>query len=289
MRTLNSLLQARLDVGSTTLCHIITITTKDGTIKRFTDHDQDVVVGAETFLSDKSLAVSAITSSANNGIQSTNCNVIFSDDGIAEIDVARGVYDKATVQFAIIDYEYTSYGRIILLTGLLSTINVTNRRTGQIEVRGLLTRGDVRIGEYFSAQCRADLGDARCGVATAAFTTTGTVTFVENQTKLRVSLATDFANGFFTFGVITFTSGDNDGISMEVLNQFAYDVDEDSIYLSLRMPFDVQVGDTFDLVAGCDKRAETCKTKFDNFLNYRGEPNVPGPDFITDFLQTGSS
>lgn len=289
MRTINATLQARLDSGTTSLCHIITITRADGTVIRLTDNDADVVVSGNTYLRDNSLQVAAITSSANNGIQSTNCNVIFSDDGIAEIDVARGVYDKAVVEFAVVDYTNTALGKIILLTGILSTITVTNRRRGQFEIRGLLTRGDTRIGEYYSAQCRADLGDTRCGVSLAAFTTTGTVNVVETQTKIRATLASDPANGFYTFGVLTFTSGANDGISMEVLNQFAYGGGQDSIFLSLRMPFDIEVGDTFDLVAGCDKTPGTCRTKFNNIANFRGEPFVPGPDFISDFLQTGTT
>ncbi len=288
-RTINSSLQTRLSSGTTNLCHIVTITRTDGTILRLTDHDTDVVVSGNTYVRDNSVAVAAITSSANNGIQATNCNVIFSDNGISEVDVARGVYDKAIMEFAVVDYEHPEYGKIILLTGLLSTMTVTNRRSGQFEIRGLLTRGDTRIGEYYSAQCRADLGDARCTVSLAAFTTTGTVTTVETQGKIRATLGADFANGFFTHGVMTFTSGDNTGISMEILNQFAYDVVEDSMFLALRMPYDIQVGDTFDLVAGCDKTPDTCRVKFSNIKNFRGEPFVPGPDYISDFLQTGQS
>lgn len=288
-RTINASLQTRLSSGTTALCHIITITRTDGTILRLTDHDEDVVFSAETYTRDNSVAVSAITSSANNGIQSTNCNVIFSDAGIAEVDVARGVYDKAIIEFAVVDYEHPEYGKMILLTGLLSTITVNNRRAGQFEIRGLLTRGDTRIGEYYSAQCRADLGDARCTVALAAFTTTGTVAVVETQSKIRSVLGGSFANGFFTHGVLTFTGGDNTGISMEVLNQFAYGGGQDSMFLALRMPYDIQVGDTFDLVAGCDKTVGTCRTKFSNIKNFRGEPFVPGPDYISDILQTGSS
>ena len=39
-------------------------------------------------------------------------------------------------------------------------------------------------------------------------------------------------------------------------------------------------GDTFDISAGCDKRAATCKAKFANFLNFRGAPHMPGNDVL---------
>jgi uncharacterized phage protein (TIGR02218 family) len=37
------------------------------------------------------------------------------------------------------------------------------------------------------------------------------------------------------------------------------------------------------LEAGCDKRAETCRLKFDNFLNFRGFPHIPGEDWLSSY------
>ncbi len=50
------------------------------------------------------------------------------------------------------------------------------------------------------------------------------------------------------------------------------------ITLVLPMGSSVQVGDTFTIVAGCDKSRETCASKFNNILNFRGFPDVPGVD-----------
>ena len=44
---------------------------------------------------------------------------------------------------------------------------------------------------------------------------------------------------------------------------------------------DVARGTRVKLVAGCDRRLETCRKKFDNVLNYRGFPDLPGMDWIT--------
>ena len=53
------------------------------------------------------------------------------------------------------------------------------------------------------------------------------------------------------------------------------------VTLVLAMPAAVQVGDTFSIVAGCRKRLEDCRDKFDNVLNFRGEPHRPGVDALT--------
>ena len=39
-------------------------------------------------------------------------------------------------------------------------------------------------------------------------------------------------------------------------------------------------GDSFRIVAGCNKQFSTCRAKFANTPNFRGFPHVPGNDFM---------
>ena len=48
--------------------------------------------------------------------------------------------------------------------------------------------------------------------------------------------------------------------------------------LQQAMPNPIQVGDAYSVYAGCDKLLASCKTKFNNVINFRGFPHVPGPD-----------
>ena len=48
------------------------------------------------------------------------------------------------------------------------------------------------------------------------------------------------------------------------------------------------VGDRFRVSAGCDKRADTCRQKFSNFLNFRGFPHIPGDDWVTAYPRDGA-
>ena len=48
------------------------------------------------------------------------------------------------------------------------------------------------------------------------------------------------------------------------------------------------VGDRVRLIAGCDKRAETCRMKFLNFLNFRGFPHLPPEDWLISPQAHGS-
>ena len=75
-------------------------------------------------------------------------------------------------------------------------------------------------------------------------------------------------------GVVKFLSGDNAGMALEV-------VDFNSATRTVTM-FDapyypIKVGDVFKISQGCQKTPDACKT-YGNYINYRGEPDVPGQD-----------
>ena len=42
----------------------------------------------------------------------------------------------------------------------------------------------------------------------------------------------------------------------------------------------ITAGDGFVILAGCDKRIETCGAKFANTANFRGFPHIPGQDAV---------
>ncbi len=282
MRVIGSNLQSRLSSGSSTLCRIFTLTTTGGSILRWTDRDIDLVFDGDTYRASKSMKVANISTAANGGVSTTNLEFFFDEDGITEDDVLRGEYDSAELKVSWVDWTYPEYGEIILLVGEISITQITNKHKGVFEVRGILNRGDQRIGQFYTPECTADLGDARCTKPLASFTASGTVTSAPTRTRIIATLTAP-ENGYFAFGVLTWTSGPNTGRSIELLSQINVGGPE-QLVLALEMPVDPEAGDTFDVVAGCDKRRETCKGKFDNIANFRGYPFVPGNDTITDRL-----
>ena len=90
-----------------------------------------------------------------------------------------------------------------------------------------------------------------------------------------VSVTFNYAQGYFTYGLVTWLTGANAGYSMDV-RQFTPGL----VTLALPMSYPIAVGDTYTIVAGCDKTAATCKTRYGNLMNFRGEPFVPGTDAI---------
>jgi uncharacterized phage protein (TIGR02218 family) len=86
-------------------------------------------------------------------------------------------------------------------------------------------------------------------------------------------------NDWFTYGYISWQTGKNIGLQMEVKSFI-----NSRITLVLPMPFVVNIGDEFTIVAGCDKSSKTCIEKFNNIINFRGEPDLPGIDRLSSRL-----
>jgi uncharacterized phage protein (TIGR02218 family) len=51
--------------------------------------------------------------------------------------------------------------------------------------------------------------------------------------------------------------------------------------------FTVAAGDQVLVTAGCDRQFSTCRSKFNNAVNFRGFPHMPGNDFVTGFARQG--
>lgn len=86
-------------------------------------------------------------------------------------------------------------------------------------------------------------------------------------------------SGYFDYGRIKFISGLNVGLSREVK---AYVPGQ--IQLQLPFPYAIASGDIYEMWPGCDKTFPTCRDRFNNTLNFRGEPYVPG---INKIVQVG--
>ena len=88
-------------------------------------------------------------------------------------------------------------------------------------------------------------------------------------------------SGYFDGGVLTFTSGPNAGLSFEVKSYIP-----GQIILVSAAPYPIAVGNTYSITPGCDKTFPTCRDRFSNVLNFRGELYLPGLDSI---VQIGRS
>ena len=294
--SLTSLMQAHLAADYTTLCCCWRIDTTSGTALGFTNHTRPLVVDGLTYSPINSVDPSTVEQSLGTNVDNLEITSIIDSSMITEEDLLTGKYDYSRVTVFLTNWQDpASYGKKILQSGYIGEIKFQN---GQFvaEARSLIQIGSQEVLRYYSPTCRVKrLGFDGCMVNLASNTastdtggphpitqsfsvTTGTAG-TGNRKQFNISGANAY-DQFFQYGNVTFNSGQNNGLSMEIRS---YVQSTGLVTLQENMPHDISAGDSITLVAGCDRLRTTCVNKFNNVVNFQGEPDVPGIDAV---LQT---
>jgi uncharacterized phage protein (TIGR02218 family) len=253
------------------------VTRQDGQVFGFTDHDRDLVISGVTYVSATGYSGSAVQSTADLSVDNLEVHGFLDSASITEDDLLAGVWDHAQIVIFRVNYQSVADGVVYMRKGWIGEVR-SGRASFTAELRGLAQKLSQTIGEVYTPSCRADLFDARCGLDEGTFTVTGTVTHVTDRRTFRDTSRAE-ADGWFAAGKVTWTSGLNVDREMEIRSHAA-----SSATFSLYLPMHdaIQVGDTYSMIPGCLKRSiADCKDKFNNIVNFRGEPYVPGMDAIT--------
>jgi uncharacterized phage protein (TIGR02218 family) len=282
MRAIDPQLAAHLQGGATTLATCWKIARKDGVVLGFTDHDLPLSFDGCAFEPDTGADGAAIESAADLSVDNSEIEGALSSAALSADDLAAGRYDDAAVEIWRVNWAFVEQ-RLLLKRGVIGDI-VREGDRFRAEIRGASYALDRTVGRVYQRGCDAILGDARCGVdlAAPAFTGAGIViAILDDQRFLAAGLAA-FAGGWFAQGALVWTSGENAGTRASVKAQDK-NPSGDAISLWLPTGRPIAVGDTFEMTAGCDKRAETCARKFANLVNFRGFHLMPGNDFAVSY------
>lgn len=299
MKPIPADLQAHYDTGNTCVAVALLIRRADREVFAFTSHDQPFSLNVEQWLDGETtvafdaaqgLDVSTVVTTA--GLQVDNMEFTTLDDGslFTRDDIQAGVWRDAELR--LFRYRWDVAVPTIdddvetLIRGWTGEVTL-GETTISFELRGLTQRLQQPIGIVSTKTCRVRLGSVGLGMCNkdlTAFTHALTVTGVTDKRTFTASGATQ-DDDYFGEGVVVWETGNNAGIEVKV-REFA----AGAFTLVLPVVLDIQVGDTFTAVAGCRKRhsmqinedgvtwtllVSDCKTKFDNILNFQGEPHRP--------------
>lgn len=270
MKTIAGALETHLQQTTTTLAICWKITSTGGTILGFTNHPSDLVVSGVTYRAAYGFSPSSVDTNAGLAVDNLDVKGLFNVSGLALADIQSGKWDYATVEVFLVNYSSVSDGTIKIRKGTVGEFRL-DRQNFMAEIRGLFQAYSRQIVELYSPACRADLGDTRCGVTIGTYTVAGTVTAVTSK-RVFVDTGRTEASDYFNGGLLTWTGGVNSGRAMEVKD---WTNGSKTFELVLPMLSTIAVGDTYSVYAGCDKTLATCRDKFNNVVNFRGEPYVP--------------
>jgi uncharacterized phage protein (TIGR02218 family) len=178
----------------------------------------------------------------------------------------------------------TSLGCLLWFYGRVAECEVGRSRIA-IRVKSLMNLLAVQQmpRRLYQASCNHVFGDMMCGYdrvlgtnAVGATTGIGAVTIEALAGSTQAQIATSFSPSpaiAYDEGTIMALSGANSG-AMRTVAALTGGV------VSLLKPWlsPVSVGDTFQLLPGCDHTTQTCQTVLQNIARYGGFPHVPPPE-----------
>ncbi len=293
MGGLSAAFQAHVATGTTTLCRAWAITRSDGVRYGFTDHDVALEFDGMVFKADTGLSASALAQSTGLSVDNTEALGALSDAAVSEVDIEAGRFDGAEVRAWLVNWQDVDV-RWLQFRGSIGEL----RRGGgafHAELRGLTEALNRPIGRIYQKPCTAVLGDAQCRFNTATPGYFADVTLVTGSDGLVFDWpdAGAFEPEWFRRGRLDVQSGAAAGL-WGVIKDDALRGGMRRIELWQKLRVPLAAGDQVRVVAGCDKRTETCRLKFDNLVNFQGFPDIPGEDWVmavprADGANTGGS
>jgi uncharacterized phage protein (TIGR02218 family) len=291
MKTIAANLVAHYAGRSITAATAIRITRTDGQVFGYTSHDENVTIDAVTYDAGQGFDASEIVSSAGYAVDNLEIRTL--DDGtlFTRADVLGGRWQNA--QFLIFRYDWATpaNGVEYLMAGVFGELHL-QAGVVVVELRSLKQYLQQPVGNVATRTCRARFADYPtpngknlCGLSSTDYIESGVVSAVTSRAAFSMVAAFADVDDYYGEGILTWTTGANAGLSQKIrthtFGSNSSDGDADLV-LSLPMPADIAVADTFQVIAGCRKRwHEDCHLRFGNAVNFQGEPHLAGIDALT--------
>lgn len=273
---------SHLESGSTTVCRAWTIKRRDGLVLGFTDHDLDLEVNGVLCRADTGMTARALQQTTGLSVDNTEAFGALSAAAIREEDLLAGRYDGAEVRAFLVNWRQPAD----FLEQFRGSLGEITRSGGSFkaELRGLTEQLNRPHGMAYTPGCSAVLGDGRCrfNLTQPGYVSEQPVEQVEDGRVFVFSNFATFDDHWFESGRFEVVDGAAAGL-IGVVRSDRLDGQGRRIELWQSIGATVLSGDLVRIFSGCNKSATTCRTKFNNFLNFRGFPHIPGEDWLASY------
>lgn len=260
------------------MVELLTLTLRDGTAIRWAMSDVDITYGGNTWVRGPLIERDSVKAAIGLEVVSVGMTLHASDEvtvsGVPLLQAAwRGVLDGAEVRIekALTDSPANPIaGTVHLWEGRVADVSI-NSTSVDMTLKSFTELLDTPVPvDVYQATCVHALYDSGCGVAKASNAMNLTVQAGSTASVLKCAVT---GSGVYDLGDLVFTSGANANVRRSVKLHTAGE-----LQLSFPLLTAPNVGDTFTVYKGCDKRQATCSAKFSNLARFRGFPYVPAPE-----------
>jgi uncharacterized phage protein (TIGR02218 family) len=263
-------------------CDLWTITRTDGNVFRYTSLDEDLVIGGQTYKTCGSIQDMATESDSDvQNVSNVTLVGLITDESITEDDIYGGLFDDARVECWVVPWSQDPDQGAPFMTASGWIGRITRRENSfEAEVLGAGARlKQTALVQFYAPACRFVFGDpGTCGIDRELYRQSG-IEVTGSIGRGIVEFAPESIpsmEALWNNGTVQWIHGRNAGIVCQTAT-----VDWQSGVLSLWdiAPFPPEPGDIFDVLPGCSYDGPGCKV-YDNYTNFGGFENVPGPDAL---------
>ena len=274
-----------------TMCHLWEIRLNDGTKLCYASHDKPVYVAGKKFLP---LGPSPQNMQTGEAGAASDYEIFgfLSHETIRPRDIQMGKYDGATITQWVVDWQrpwiwtkkHKWWIKSIMVDGDIF----------KADVGGLDQFLEIKVGRYYEKECDKTFAGTECkatateledkSVTAVPSTSGGDINGITRDTRaLRVTtgVIADLSSGekpMWKFGSVDFLTGSMAGKSIQIYDA-EYVENGTSSYLDITLsrstPFPIRVGDTLNIVSGCDGSFSTCRLIYENTINFGGIHRMP--------------
>jgi uncharacterized phage protein (TIGR02218 family) len=277
MKTLPPQLNAKLEAGVTTLAQAWRLTRRDGQTVALTQHDRDLVFDGTTFSPGSPLLPAEHDGELTLAPDRTALSGVLNSDTITRDDLLLKRWDHARVEAFLVDWTDPSLF-VAMWVGRVAGVNWQGQAF-EFEIEGVEAALAREVGRVYARTCDARLGDARCGLDLSVNNRrlNGVILAVVSDRIVTIATPVGRQTSEFDGGRMRFATGALAGWDAP----FGQIKEIGGIWrleLAKPLPLLPASGQSIVLEVGCDKTFATCRTRFANGLNFRGQPTLPGDD-----------
>lgn len=252
---------------------------RDGVTLGFTTHDRDLWFDDILHRAAPGMMPAAIRRTAGLDADSAEISGAISHEAISEADLQAGRFDGTSVVVGVVDWQAPcSIGleHQPLYRGTIGT--VSQEMAGFVAAlesgKAALARDPI---PRTSPTCRASFCGPECGLSAARYSHEAMLLAHDTERhliRLNIALDPDLLLG----GSLRWVDGPYAGLGMTITGRSG-----DLLMLDRPLDRALESGLRVTLREGCDHTLATCRQRFGNAVNFRGEPFLPGNDLVVRY------
>lgn len=268
MRILSEKLKKSLTNSVQNLTTCLLITQTNGCVTGFTTNDHEIIFENIKYKPSKNFFDHSAISNSSSSFDGYDIEGILTSKYITKSAILRGDYNHAKIEIFFLDLSDNIFEKISLKKGVMGEIRVQDKKF-YAEVKPTFAKAnDNIIGEFFSPLCRAKFGDNRCKIDLCKYAKIVAIMKHDNN-KFILEEPVNLAE--FRYGTLNILDTNGVWTPDYMINEIC----DNGIYLREKFSKIYPPKTTIKLTMSCNKSFAAC-IKYDNAVNFRGEPHLPG-------------